>query len=643
MAYITGMRDHEIAILPIEVANQIAAGEVVERPASVVKELLENAIDAGADRLEVTIQAAGSKLISVADNGRGMRREDALLSVARHATSKIKVVGDIDAIRTLGFRGEALAAISSVSRFRLTTCREGDTIGTELLVHGGQVQEPGDCGVPTGTRVEVRDLFYNVPARRKFLRSAATELSHIRDVFLTQALAAPGLSMRLTIDGKDLYRLAGAEQLSDRLRDLFSPDLVARLLRVDAVSESVSVTGYISAPALHRADRNEQYFFVNGRCVGPSLLQYAVREAYQQVLPKGRFSSVFLFLELDARQVDVNVHPTKKEIRFRRPMQVRDMVIAALQQALQPQGLGETGARIASDVSEMDVVPAAQRPALPAQHVALPIADLPPLPSFRYPRRQSTLPNLDVDGRPVDEVFASSAQKPLAADVSIEGDAADPESTPATPDARALSSETAGDTSPWSWCRIMGQIGGIYVALETEAGLVLMDPRAAHERVLFERLRATVVMHKAASQPLLLPETLTLTPRDAEKLRNNITLFEAMGFGISAFDGNSFMIDALPSLFEGVSAGALIQEMITGLDETGRRLNHAAWEMHILEAACRAAVGLRKKLSLSEIENIVVELARCEMPYTSPRGRPTLILMSLRELHRKFGREGAVS
>ncbi len=626
------MHDHEVQVLPIEVANQIAAGEVVERPSSVVKELLENAIDAGGNRLEVVVQAAGSKLIAVSDNGRGMRREDALLSIARHATSKIRGIGDMDAIRTLGFRGEALAAISSVSRFRLTTCREGETVGTELLVYGGQVQAPQDCGVPEGTRVEVRDLFYNVPARRKFLRSAQTELSHIRDVFLTQALAVPSLSMRLTIDGKDLYRLAGAEQLHDRLRDVFGPDVVAQLLPVDVRSKDVAIHGYISTPAQHRADRNEQYFFVNGRCVGPSILQYAVREAYQHALPKGRHPSVFLFVDLHPSQVDVNVHPTKKEVRFRRPMQVRDQIISALSQALQQRTIRSAALMVEGE--DAPVAPEAQVPEVPAEAAALPIADLPPLPSFRYPRRKTTISDLPLDGRPVDEVFGASSSHSVSPSHTSHASGGKEKAASTQDDA------VSGGTAPWSWCRVMGQVGGIYVALETEAGLVLMDPRAAHERVLFERLRASVAMQKATSQPLLLPDTLHLTPRDADRLRKHVSLFESMGFGISALDGNSFLLDALPALFEGVSGEALVGKMLADLEGSGQRLNQAVMESHLLEAACRAAVGLRKQLSLSEIENIVVELAHCEMPYTSPRGRPTLILMSLRELHRKFGREG---
>ena len=634
MAYIPVMENQEIQVLPIEVANQIAAGEVVERPASVVKELLENAIDAGADRLEVSIQAAGKKLIAVTDNGRGMRREDALLSVARHATSKIRKTGDIDAIRTLGFRGEALAAISSVSRFRLTTCRQGETVGTELLVQGGVMQDPQDCGVPEGTRIEVRDLFYNVPARRKFLRSAATELSHIRDVFLTQALAMPGLSMRLTIDGKDLYRLAGAEQFHDRLRDVFGPDLVAQLLPLDTKGGGVAVSGYVSAPVMHRADRNEQYFFVNGRCVGPAILQFAVREAYQGTLPKGRHPSVFLFVNLDPEQIDVNVHPTKKEIRFRRPNQVRDQVIGAITDVLQQRN-GQSDDQVDTKDSAHDAMPEAASPDIPVSSAALPIADLPPLPSFRYPRRKPSVPDLPLGGRPVDEVFQAA--------VSDERKAGDSAETP-EPHADAEASDTERDEgqAPWSWCRVMGQIGGIYVALETEAGLVLMDPRAAHERVLFEQLRKSVAQRKAASQSLLLPETLALTPRDAERVKKHLDTLESMGFGLSAMDGHSFMLDAVPALFEGVSGKGLLEQMLADWDEIGRRSTSAAvMEMHLLEVACRAAVGLRKQLALREIEKIVVDLAHCEMPYTSPRGRPTLILMSLQELHRKFGREGA--
>ncbi|MFU8780238.1 MAG: DNA mismatch repair endonuclease MutL [Kiritimatiellia bacterium] len=635
MAYIGVMEaNHEIQVLPIEIANQIAAGEVVERPASVIKELLENAIDAGGDRLEIGVTSAGRKLITVTDNGRGMNRSDALLSIARHATSKIRDVGDIDAIRTLGFRGEALAAISSVSRFRLTTCRLGETVGTELLVHGGKVEDVRDCGVPVGTRVEVRDLFYNVPARRKFLRGDQTELGHVRDVFLTHALAAPARAMRLRVDGKDLYRLAGASALIDRLRDLFSPDLVAHLLPLSWRGNGVGVTGFISDPLLHRADRNEQYLFVNGRSVSPALLRYAIGEGYKGVLPKERFPSVFLFLEIDPSEVDVNVHPTKKEIRFRRPMQVRDAVIAAIGVVLQHPGIGEEADAGIDDRSSGGRVPDAVRPALPVRDV-LSIPDLPPLHAFRYPRRAASFPDLPLEGRPVDEVFA------VPAEVAPGERGGGSEAEASGPAVEVGSDGVASDSSaPWAWCKVMGQVGGMYVALETEAGLVLMDPRAAHERVLYERMRSAVALRKVSSQPLLLPETMQLTPRDAENLRQHLDVFQAMGFGVSPFDGNSFMVDAVPSFFVDISACRLIQEMLADLDAGVRRVKHAVLESHLLEAACRAAVGLRKQLSLSEIENIVVDLARCEMPYTSPRGRPTLILMSLRELHRKFGREG---
>lgn len=630
MQYIVYMHDStEIQVLPIEVANQIAAGEVVERPASVVKELLENAVDAGATRLDIVITAAGKKLISLSDNGRGMTRADAQLSVARHATSKIQTVDDIDAIRTLGFRGEALAAISSVSRFRLVTCRRGTSIGTELLVHGGQVQETNDCGAPEGTKIEVRDLFYNVPARRKFLRSNQTELAHIRDIFLTQALAVPSLAMRLVIDGKDLYRLAASNDLIDRLRDLFGPDFVSQLIPVNWSGSDIRVSGFVSKPLLHRSDRNEQYLFINGRSVSPALLRFAIHEAYQGVLPKGRFPSVFLFLELDPTQVDVNVHPTKKEIRFRRPMKVRDDVIAAISEALQKTGLGEN-----DDIPDPKESATQISAEVPDSEKRLAIPDLSPVHTFRYPRRASAVPDLPFGGQPLDEVFAAKPERAAHPVQNIGSD--DPAEEP---EGRADGSAVAPE-SPWSWCRVMGQVGGIYVALETEAGLVLMDPRAAHERVLYECLRSRVAMQRSSSQPLLLPETLQLTPRDAELLRQHLNTFHDMGFGVSPFDGDHFIVDAVPSLFEGASGTKLIQDVLSDVASLGRKPKHTALDSHLLEAACHAAVGLRKQLTLEEIEKIVVDLAQCEIPYTSPRGRPTLILMSLGELHRKFGREG---
>jgi DNA mismatch repair protein MutL len=629
--------DTRIHLLPIQVANKIAAGEVVERPASVVKELMENAIDAGATQIDVAVTVGGRKLISVCDNGCGMSRDDALLCLERHATSKIRDVDDIEHIRTLGFRGEAMAAIASVSRVRLTTCERDAEAGTELAVTAGTIQEVRDGGFPAGTRIEVRDLFFNVPARLKFLRTEQTELFHIRDVFMVQALSHPAISMSLAVDGRELYRLAGTDQLQDRLRELFSVELVRQLKPVAYEKGGITVGGCISIPEAHRADRNEQYLFVNGRPTSPALLNYAIGEGYRGVLAKGRYPSVFLFLEMDPGWVDVNVHPTKREIRFRRPGDVRDAVIEALQQALAIEPAGSD-----TPASEPQVMPLAA--AVPPVEAELKIEDLPPSRAFAYPRRPLSF-DPPAGGLPVDEVFGNAGQNPPAAFGAGGGLA-----QPSPPDvAAAVGQPAIADAaravggSPWAWCRVLGQIAGFYVVLETEGGMVLMDPRAAHERVLFDRLMRAVLNRTVQSQTLLLPETIELPARDAARVRQHLSLFANLGFGISEFGGNAFVVDGVPACLDGVPVKVMIPDMASSLEQAGSRGGNEAREDALAQAACRAAVGCRQRLSLHEIERLVSDLAQSEMPYTSPRGRPTLIFNSLKELHRKFGREGSSS
>jgi len=629
-------QDTKIHLLPIQVANKIAAGEVVERPASVVKELMENAIDAGATQIDVAATVGGRRLISVCDNGSGMSRDDALLSLERHATSKIRDVDDIERIHTLGFRGEAMAAIASVSRLRLATCERGAEAGTEIAVTGGTIQDVRDGGFPAGTRIEVRDLFFNVPARLKFLRTEQTELFHIRDVFMVQALSHPAIGMSLSVDGRELYRLAGAEQLEDRLRELFSVELVRQLTPVRYEKGGIAVSGCISVPETHRADRNEQYLFVNGRPTSPALLNYAIGEGYRGVLAKGRYPSVFLFLEMNPGWVDVNVHPTKREIRFRRPGDVRDVVIEALREALDLAPAGGDGGDPA-----MRELPVAA--AIPSVDTELKIEDLPPARAFAYPRRPLSF-DPPAGGLPVDEVFGGSAQ-PRPPDAEAAGGSAQPR----PPGAEAAADRTGiepddamvgGGGAPWAWCRVLGQIAGFYVVLETEGGMVLMDPRAAHERVLFDRLMRAVLSRRVESQALLLPETVELPSRDAARVRPHLDLFATLGFGISEFGGNAFVVDAVPACLDAVPVKVLIPDMASSLEQAGSRGGREAREDAMAQAACRAAVGCRQRLSLHEIERLVVDLAQSEMPYTSPRGRPTLIFTSLKELHRKFGREG---
>lgn len=603
--------DVHIRVLPDHVANKIAAGEVVERPASILKELIENAIDAGSTRMDVEITSGGRKLVSVSDDGPGMDRDDALLCIERHATSKISDVDDIEHIGTLGFRGEALAAISSVSRFRLVTCRDPAAGGTEIAMTGGKMSGVTETGCPRGTTIQVRDLFFNVPARRKFLRSYQTETAHCRTVFLVQALGHPSLAMSLKIDGREIYALPVASALSDRIRDLFGPDFEANMRAVDHKEAGVTVRGFAGLPAFSRSDRKEQYFFVNGRATAAPMLHFALREAYRTLLPSDRHPAVILLLDLDRGQVDVNVHPTKREVRFRRGGDVRDAVIAGIRKALETPGTMDGEAETPS-------APASVAP-VPGPQVTIP--DLPISPTFNYPRR----PMRD---------FAAPDREGIAGPFEE------------APSASAASEETASSTgetrsgSPWAWCRVLGQVGGLYVILETEDGLVLMDPHAAHERVLFEKFMTAVTSGKPGSQGLLLPETIELRPADANRVRKSLTILHGLGFGVSEFGGDTFVVDAVPAVFSRASGKNLLLEICTNLEQAGTRGGEERWrEETIARAACRAAVKAHDSLTLREIEQLVVDLAGTEMPYTCPHGRPTLILMPFKELNRKFGRE----
>ncbi len=606
-----------IRLLPPEVANKIAAGEVVERPASLLKELVENSIDAGATQIDVEIVSGGTRLLSVADNGSGMNRDDALLSVERHATSKIYTAQDIENIHTLGFRGEALAAISAVSRFRICTRRAADLAGTELVMSGGKLLDVRDAGCPVGTLIEVRDLFFNMPARRKFLRSPQTEVTHLRQMFLVHALAWPGIGMKLTIDGRLTWMLPGGGSLSERIRELFGAEVMGSLCEVSLEAGEGRVSGFVSRPTLNRGDRTEQYMFINRRPATAPVVGYAIGEAYHAMLADGRHPYVFLFLELPVDQVDVNVHPTKREVRFRRPSDVRDALIRAIRSALQG---GGSGFVLGRDESR-DAVPVVM-PRAPAEP-QLRIDDLPSARAFAYPKL------------PPPEAFV--ARKAAGSESVVTG------AGPVAEGRRAAGEAPGGGgapRSPWAWCRVVGQVGGLYVLLETEDGLVIMDPHAAHERVLFEKIMTAVEKGAVESQGLLTPETAELQPRDALFVRKHIEIMRKLGIGVSEFGGDAFVVDALPAEFQAVAIKDMLIDVARHLELLGERGSGTRWrEEAIAQAACKAAVKARDRLNLAEIERLVVALASTEMPYTCPHGRPTLIHMSFKELAKKFGRE----
>ena len=613
-------RDGHVHVLPLHVANKIAAGEVVERPASVVKELVENSVDAGAANIKVSIAQGGRKLVSVRDDGCGMTKEDALLSLERQATSKILDVDDIENIDTLGFRGEAIPSIASVSRFSIVTRRHDADEGTQIVVNAGELVETSTAGCPPGTLVEVRDLFCNVPARRKFLRSFATEEGRVKGIFTVHALAHPGIGFSLVVDGRELYRLAPATSLADRLLDIYGADFVESLIPLPPPSDSqrnaVRVSGYIEKPNLSMPTRRDQYVFVNGRPATAPSIAYAVREAYPH--RQGDIKpALFLFIELPPNQVDVNVHPTKREVRFRDNIAVKRAITEAIEGAL---GLRTTASNVAASevttsettgtnrTNRTDETDETKIP-LPPTHTTpqLPHSPTPtPTPYHKSPLIDPRPTLIDPKPQPV------AVELPLAAD----------------------------DTGarPWKWFKFLASTASGYLLVETDAGLVTVNPHAARERIAFEKLFSRSKQGDALSQQLLIPETIHLSPVDAARITAALGDIEPMGFKIEPFGRDTFKIDAVPQLIGSLSPADVISTIARDLSEGGARRGERWREELVAKSVARSFAGMSLSLDEAGATRLVEELAACRMPYVSPGGKPTMIFTSTRELDRKFAK-----
>jgi DNA mismatch repair protein MutL len=654
---------NRIRLLPEQVANQIAAGEVVERPASAVKELVENALDAGAARVTVEIQAGGRSLVRVTDDGSGMSRDDALLCLERHATSKIERAEDLSAIATMGFRGEALPSIASVSRFVLTTReREGGSPeATQVIIVGGKIVEVKAAGSAPGTSVEVRQLFFNLPARRKFLRSEETEASHIQHYLTLAALAYPEVAFTFSKDGRLIWQLpavsAGNEQgsrlaaLRERMRaihggeqKLLAVDYSAELAEAphsdeteaamhDAPSASVlRVWGFIGAPGVSRSTREDQHLFVNRRPVENRGLNFALMEGYHTALMKGRFPVCCLFVEIDPAAVDVNIHPSKREVKFHQEAQVRRHVAQAVRQTLLKfhTGAGEMHAPMptAPELPPADLragaATIAARPDPPRISVT---AELP-----QFARTPTTAKPSIAPAAPRREAPAWTPQPAAEARVP----------TTTFPSAAPATSPVTGAAVPLLNVplRLVGVVGRLYVVLESDRGLVLLDQHAAHERILFEQMLNRLEQQgSASSQKLLLPETVELSVRDALFLREQLPELTRMGVGLSEFGERTFLLDALPPFVKVGDARRFVLELVDELKSAGQEVNSLRLGEHtIAKTVCRHAVKANDPLAGRELDNLVDDLRRCAMPYTCPHGRPTLIEMNYRELEKKFGR-----
>jgi|DewCreStandDraft_5_1066085.scaffolds.fasta_scaffold00003_545 DNA mismatch repair protein MutL len=690
-------RMNRIRLLPETLANQIAAGEVIERPASVVKELIENALDADARRIVVEIQAGGRSLIRVSDDGIGMSRDDALLCLERHATSKIRSLEDLMAIRTLGFRGEALPSIASVSRLTLTT-RERDSDqpeGTQVLVTGGRIVDVRAAGTAPGTTVEVRQLFFNVPARRKFLRSDETEAAHVQHCVLLAALAWPEVAFTFIKDGRTLWQLPAVPcgpdpqtrraALRERLRALYGTG--EALLEVEfaaplderpsaSPAEVVSspepsallrVWGFIGAPGVSRATRADQHLFVNRRPVESRTLNHALLEGYHTALMKGRYPVCCLFLELDPAAVDVNIHPAKREVKFHREWAVRHAVTQAVRQTLLAfhSAPGRAvGQATTSGVSTPSLPVKREESALPGlktdPQTPTPSQSAeagPGVGSFGFdvamPGATSTTrmapARASAPAQPGATVAVPSVFSP--APVSGPGAGAEPSApsstvvTPPRPERVAPGGSPAGpDLQPVPLLevplRFLGVLGRLYVLFESDRGLVLMDQHAAHERVLFEEMLDRLEREgQAPSQKLLLPEAVELPARDAAFLREQLGVLNRLGVGLSEFGTRTFLLDALPPFVKVPDPRRFLLDLVDELRVSGQELNVLRLgEPVVAKTVCRHAVKARDPLEEPELRNLLESLRRCRMPYTCPHGRPTLIELSYRELERKFGR-----
>jgi len=589
--------DGHIRLLPNHVANKIAAGEVVERPASVLKELLENALDAGATRIEVTVTAGGRNLVSVRDNGCGMNREDALLSLERHATSKIRDVDDIERIATLGFRGEAIPSIASVSRFTLTTRREDAEEGTRLVVNAGILAEVKDCGAPPGTCIEVRDLFCNVPARRKFLRAFITEEGHIRTVFTVHALAHPDVGFSLNLDGREIYRFPPGATLEERVRDLFGASFAESLVPIASDVNGVRIHGYAERPDHGSTLRRDQFVFVNGRPATAASITYALREAYPRQRTDVR-PALVLFIDLPPEQVDVNVHPSKREVRFRRSADVRDAILAAFT----PQR-GENE----PTVLKRDI-PAPESPVSVPQPFSVPFQ-----PSLPHPAAPSSTAAMKCD--------PPETELPPETGTSVAPIPADDPPLQTT-------------TGPWRWFKFLAQTASGWVLLETDAGLVTLNPRAARERIAYEKL---IDAHEALTQPLLIPETVTLPPTESARIRNFLKELQAIGFAVEEFGRDTWKVDSVPSLLDGYPVPELLASIASDIAEAGAQRGGTRWRDELVaKSVARSYSRASLQLAPKAATQLVEELARTRMPYVSPRGRPVMTFTSNAELLRKF-------
>ena len=614
--------------LPTHLVNKIAAGEVIERPASVLKELLENALDSGASRIDIAVEDGGKKLIQVTDNGCGMTRDDVALAFAPHATSKITTEDDLFRIQTLGFRGEALASVGSISHAHIRTRQGGEEGGWEVSAEGGRSGAPSPCSAPAGTTVTVRDLFFNTPARRKFLRTTNTEFGHITEQLIRVAMPHPQVAFTLRNNSRETLNPQATDSTTSRVAELFTPDLADCLLPLAARKQTIGVNGLLAPPAAARASGRWQYFFLNGRYIRDRLLGHALREAFRGLLGAGRYPVAMLFIEVDPADVDVNVHPTKIEVRFRESNMVYGEVLAALRETLNksdlspaavgtdlqspPTGLSDLTKSGPAETRGLGGKGGSEREASLREALADFFKSAPPQqPRLSFPEGRSYTPAAPpADGRHAREA----------------------EDKPTTP--RQMLPPPPGRALP------LMQIHNTYIVAQVEDGLIIVDQHALHERVLYNDFKRRLLDGPLTGQKMLIPQTIEVTAGEAVLLEGASDLLGRLGIELTPFGPNSFAIQQYPTVLadRSVAMDAFLRELLDRLAEEERTDEERMIEEMLSMMACKAAVKAGNPLSEAEMQDLLNAAEHAEKRASCPHGRPTTLRMTLKDLEKQFHR-----
>ena len=595
-----------IRILSEDLANQIAAGEVVERPASVVKELIENSIDAEATTIRLDIEGGGKKKIRIMDNGRGMAPDEIRLAFSRHATSKISRIKDLETIQTLGFRGEALASIASVSRVRCTSARNESLGGKLILVEAGEILEEKEVSCSQGTTLEVNKLFYVTPARSKFLKSDSTEFSHITQITTQQALANPRIQFLLTHNGREVINTLPTNQLHFRIAELFGSDLAKHLLEVEYQTGDYSLKGYVSSPVYTRSSRSAQYCFINGRFIRDKVILHATQQGYSHLLPKGRHAAMFLYLTMDPILLDVNVHPSKAEVRFAFQQDVHQFVAQAVRLSLEKNQQTDMTNREEPDIP----VEASKSSSQPKSDYPMPQWT----PENEFPRQgdlsQSLRGILKNDG-PCSDYVACFDKAP-------------------TPVANLIYSEFEP----------IGQLDRSFIIMQGKQGLLLVDQHVAHERILYEKFLGEAKNRKIEIQKLLFPLTITISPSESELLIPHLPRLMEMGVELEPFGRNEYLLRSVPAILKNGNHEKLLQEVIELLPKDAHEdVLHEKYEQILIMMSCRNAIKINHTLKLEQIRKLISDLEQTSMPYTCPHGRPISLLFEMHDILKKFLRK----